>query len=108
MRIATEEVRLGGVTIAEGEAVMAINSSANHDETVFRAPGLLDLDRDHNPHLAFGHGVHHCVGAPVARIQVQEALAGLVRRLPGLCAAAPPVWKAGLTTRAPRTLPVTW
>lgn len=87
---------------------MAVNSSANHDETVFDDPGLLDLDRDHNPHIGFGHGPHHCVGAQVARVQLQEALAGLVRRFPELRAAAPPEWKTGLSTRAPRTLPVTW
>ncbi|MEU2869702.1 cytochrome P450 [Streptomyces olivoreticuli] len=108
LRVATEDVELGGVTIAEGEAVMAVNSSANHDETVFEDPGRLDLDRAHNPHLGFGYGVHHCVGAQIARVQLQEALAGLVHRLPDLRAAAPPRWKAGLKTRAPRTLPVTW
>ncbi|MEV7831924.1 cytochrome P450 [Streptomyces subrutilus] len=108
LRVATEEVRLGGVRIAEGEAVMAINSSANHDESVFDAPDLLDLAREHNPHLGFGHGVHHCVGAQIARVQLQEALAGLVRRFPGLRAAAPPQWKTGLKTRGPRSLPVTW
>ncbi|MEU3062909.1 cytochrome P450 [Streptomyces subrutilus] len=108
LRVATEEVRLGGVRIAEGEAVMAINSSANHDESVFDAPDLLDLSREHNPHLGFGHGVHHCVGAQIARVQLQEALAGLVRRFPGLRAAAPPQWKTGLKTRGPRSLPVTW
>ncbi|WP_116209354.1 cytochrome P450 [Streptomyces olivoreticuli] len=108
LRVATEDVELGGVTIAEGEAVMAVNSSANHDETVFEDPGRLDLDRAHNPHLSFGYGVHHCVGAQIARVQLQEALAGLVHRLPDLRAAAPPRWKTGLKTRAPRTLPVTW
>ncbi|MFI7292216.1 cytochrome P450 [Streptomyces anulatus] len=108
LRVATEEVRIGGIRIAEGEAVMAVNSSANHDESVFDAPGILDLARNHNPHLGFGHGVHHCVGAQIARVQLQEAVSGLLRRFPGLRAAAPPEWKTGLKTRAPRTLPVTW
>ncbi|MGW4229978.1 cytochrome P450 [Streptomyces sp. NPDC004980] len=108
LRVATEDIRMGGVRIAEGEAVMAVNSSANHDETVFESPGLLDLTRDHNPHLGFGHGVHHCVGAQIARVQLQEAVSGLVRRFPGLRAAGPPEWKTGLKTRGPRTLPVTW
>ncbi|MEK8143069.1 cytochrome P450 [Streptomyces sp. M10(2022)] len=101
LRVATEDVRISGVRIAEGEAVMAINSSANHDETVFDTPDILDLARDHNPHLGFGHGVHHCVGAQIARVQLQEAVSGLVRRFPGLRAAAPPEWKTGLKTRAP-------
>ncbi|MEV5675797.1 MULTISPECIES: cytochrome P450 [unclassified Streptomyces] len=108
LRVATEEMELGGNTIAEGDAVMAVNSSANHDETVFENPSLLDFDRDRNPHMGFGHGVHHCVGAQIARVQLQEALAGLVRRFPDLRAAAPPEWKTGLKTRAPRSLLVTW
>lgn len=108
LRVATEDVRLSGIRIAEGEAVMAVNSSANHDETVFDDPEILDLTREHNPHLGFGHGVHHCVGAQIARVQLQEAVSGLVRRFPGLRAAAPPEWKTGLKTRAPRSLPVTW
>lgn len=108
LRVATEDVRIAGIPIAEGEAVMAINSSANHDESVFDTPAVLDLTRGHNPHLAFGHGVHHCVGAQIARVQLQETLSGLLRRFPGLRAAAPPEWKTGLKTRAPRSLPVSW
>ncbi|WP_031223641.1 cytochrome P450 [Streptomyces roseochromogenus] len=108
LRVVTEDLELAGVTLRAGDAVMAINSSANHDETVFDAPDQLLLDRTRNPHLAFGHGVHHCVGAQLARVQLQEALAGLCRRFPALRAAASPVWKTGLKTRAPRTLPVTW
>ncbi|MFD5208680.1 cytochrome P450 [Streptomyces anulatus] len=108
LRVATEDVRIGGVRVSAGEAVMAVNSSANHDETVFDTPDILDLARDHNPHLGFGHGVHHCVGAPIARVQLQEAVSALVRRFPGLHAAAPPQWKTGLKTRAPRSLPVAW
>ncbi|MEV6671897.1 cytochrome P450 [Streptomyces sp. NPDC051172] len=108
LRVVTEDVELGGVTLRAGDAVMAVNSSANHDEAEFDDPERLDFGRVHNPHLAFGHGVHHCVGAHLARVQLQEALAGLVRRLPALRAAAPPLWKTGLKTRAPRTLPVTW
>ncbi|PSJ30378.1 cytochrome P450 [Streptosporangium nondiastaticum] len=108
LRVVTEDIELGGVTLHAGDAVMAVNSSANHDEAAFADPGRLDLGRVRNPHLAFGHGAHHCVGSHLARVQLQEALAGLVRRFPTLRAAAPPLWKTGLKTRAPRTLPVTW
>ncbi|TDC76473.1 cytochrome P450 [Streptomyces hainanensis] len=108
LRVATEDVTLGGVTIRAGEAVMAVMSSANHDETVFAEPEILDLTRTTHGHLAFGHGAHHCVGAPLARVQLQEALAGLIRHLPTLHAAGPPTWTSGLITRAPRTLPVGW
>ncbi|MFI6585457.1 cytochrome P450 [Embleya sp. NPDC050493] len=108
LRVATEPLTLAGVEIAEGDAVMAINSSANHDESVFDAPEILDLTRTPNPHLGFGHGVHHCVGAQLARVQLQEALTALTRRFPTLRPAAPVTWKFGLKTRAPRTLPVSW
>ncbi|MYS81525.1 cytochrome P450 [Embleya scabrispora] len=108
LRVATEPLTLAGVDIAEGDAVMAINSSANHDESVFDTPEQLDLTRNPNPHLGFGHGVHHCVGAQLARVQLQEALTALTRRFPTLRSAAPATWKSGLKTRAPRTLPVTW
>ncbi|MFE4515845.1 cytochrome P450 [Kitasatospora sp. NPDC056783] len=108
LRVAAEDVELGGVTIRGGEAVMAVNSSANHDDHVFDQPDRIDLDRAHNPHLAFGHGVHHCIGAPLARVQLQEALTGITRHFPTLRAAGPVTWKTGLTTRAPRTLPVSW
>ncbi|MGC0415584.1 cytochrome P450 [Embleya sp. AB8] len=108
LRVATEDLTLAGVRIGAGDAVMAINSAANHDETVFAAPEHLDLARTPNPHLSFGHGVHHCVGAQLARVQLQEALTALLARFPTLRAAAPPTWKTGLKTRAPRTLPVTW
>ncbi|MBV6699958.1 cytochrome P450 [Kitasatospora aureofaciens] len=108
LRVATEDVVLGGVTVKEGEAVVALTSSANHDERVYAEPALLDLTRAAPAHLAFGHGAHFCVGAQLARVQLQEALTGLVNHLPTLHPAGPPEWKRGQITRAPRTLPVTW
>ncbi|AZS83706.1 cytochrome P450 [Streptomyces griseoviridis] len=108
LRVTTGTVTLSGVEIAEGEAVIALTSSANHDEDVHPAPDLLDLTRAAPAHLAFGHGAHFCVGAQLARVQLQEALAALARRLPTLCAAGSPEWKRGQITRSPRTLPVRW
>ncbi|MFJ2112567.1 MULTISPECIES: cytochrome P450 [unclassified Streptomyces] len=108
LRVATEEMALGGVIIREGEAVMAVTGSANHDERAFPHPDLLDLTRDVRSHLSFGHGAHFCVGAQVARVQLHEALAGLTARFPTLYAAAPATWKSGLISRAPRSLPVGW
>ncbi|MGO4462717.1 cytochrome P450 [Streptomyces sp. M-16] len=108
IRVATEDVALGGITVAQGDAVLALTSSANHDESVYRAPDLLDLTRAAPLHLAFGHGAHFCVGAQLARVQLQEALRALTRLRPGLSAAGPAQWKTGRTSRAPRTLPVTW
>jgi cytochrome P450 monooxygenase OleP len=108
LRVAVAEVELAGVRIGRGEAVIALTSSANHDERAHPAPDLLDLTRAAPGHLAFGHGAHFCVGAQLARVQLQEALAALVRHLPGLRAGGLPEWKRGQIARAPRTLPVCW
>lgn len=109
MRVATDDVELDGVTIRQGEAVMVSIASANWDDSVFPHADQLDLTRTDNPHLAFGHGIHHCLGAHLARIELQAALDGLLRRFPLLRLAGPkhpPTWKSGMTVRAPRTLPV--
>jgi cytochrome P450 len=111
LRVVTEDLELGGVTLRAGEAVMPIVSSANRDESIFTNADQLDLFRTDNPHLTFGHGVHHCLGAQLARIELTEALGALLRRFPGLRLAGPehpPLWKTGLTVRAPRSLPVCW
>ncbi|WP_406447439.1 cytochrome P450 [Streptomyces sp. NBC_00876] len=108
LRVATEDVELSGVTVKEGEAVIALTSSANHDEGVHTEPDLLDLTRAAPAHLAFGYGAHFCVGAQLARVQLQEAIAGLVGHFPGLRAAGPADWKRGQITRSPRTLHVRW
>jgi cytochrome P450 len=111
LRIVTEDLELGGVTLRAGEAVMPIVSSANRDEAVFAQADQLDLFRTDNPHLTFGHGVHHCLGAQLARIELTEALGALLHRFPGLRLAGPehpPLWKTGLTIRAPRSLPICW
>ncbi|HEY8532977.1 MAG TPA: cytochrome P450 [Micromonospora sp.] len=110
-RYAREDVDLGGVRIRAGDAVIASLSSANRDETVFDDPERLDLTREVNPHVGFGHGVHHCLGAPLARMELQVALAALIDRLPGLRLAVPEselTWKSGLLVRGLRSLPVTW
>lgn len=111
LRVVTEDLELGGVMLRAGDAVMPIMSSANRDESVFTNADQLDLFRADNPHLTFGHGVHHCLGAQLARIELTEALGALLRRFPGLRLAGPehpPLWKTGLTIRAPRSLPVRW
>ncbi len=110
-RIATEPVELGGVRIGAGEAVFTSLPAANRDPAVFDRAGELDLTRPDNPHLAFGHGIHHCLGAQLARLELQVALSALLRRLPGLrlaVAEAEIPWKAGLLVRGPESLPVTW
>ncbi|WP_411113861.1 cytochrome P450 [Streptomyces sp. 029-5] len=108
LRVATVEVTLSGVTIGAGEAVVALMASANHDEDTFPRPDLLDLTREAPAHLSFGHGVHFCAGAQLARVQLQEALTGLTRHFPRLRAAGPADWKDERLSRAPRVLPVRW
>ncbi|MFE3866417.1 cytochrome P450 [Streptomyces goshikiensis] len=93
-RVALEDVELGGIEIKAGEGVIALISTANRDEETFggpdhRPPGKLDLDRDAHRHLAFGFGVHQCLGQSLARAELQIALATLFRRLPGLQLAVP-------------------
>jgi cytochrome P450 len=110
-RVTTEEVELSGVTLPAGVAVLPALSAANRDPAVFADPDRLDLTRTDNPHVGFGAGVHHCLGAQLARMELQEALRGLLRRLPGLRIAVPESelrFKSGLIIRSLETLPVTW
>jgi cytochrome P450 len=89
-RYAREEVTIGGVTIAPGETVHAVLGSANRDERQFDHPDDLDIAREPNRHLAFGQGVHYCVGAPLARLEGQIAINTLLRRFPDLRLDVPP------------------
>lgn len=110
-RYATEDLTLGGARISAGEPVIVAMASANRDDTVFDDPDRLDFAREANPHLGFGHGVHHCVGAQLARMELQVALTVLLDRLPGLRLAVDErdlTWKTGLLVRGLRTMPVTW
>ncbi|MEU7837910.1 MULTISPECIES: cytochrome P450 [unclassified Nonomuraea] len=84
LRIATEDVELGGVRIPAGDPVIPLFTSANRDEKVFPDAGTLDLERADNPHLAFGAGMHYCLGAQLARVELRVLLEELVRRLPTL------------------------
>jgi cytochrome P450 len=110
-RYAVQDLPLDGGVIRAGEAVLVHQAAANRDERVFADPDRLDFTRSPNPHLSFGHGPHHCLGAPLARMQLQVALATLLRRLPRLRLAVREEeipWKRGLSVRGPSALPVTW
>lgn len=110
VRIATEDVELTEMTVRAGEAVLASIVAADRDATVFAAPDRLNLGRADNPHVAFGHGIHHCLGAPLARVELQEAFTALPRAFPSLRLAVPEenlTWM-GLFSRRSSTLPVTW
>lgn len=110
-RITTEDVQLGGVTIPAGEPVVALYSGANRDPAVFTAPDQLDLSRETGLHLTFGAGIHHCLGAQLARMELQEALRGLLGRLPGLRLAVPVEhlrFSAPMAINCVAELPVSW
>ena len=110
-RVATQDVELSGVTVRAGEAVMVALHAANRDPSVFADAEELDLQRAHNHHVAFGHGAHHCLGAQLARMELQEALGGLLREFPDLRLAVPAeqvVWRTGGLVRGPTALPLAW
>ncbi|GAA3866413.1 hypothetical protein GCM10022243_35480 [Saccharothrix violaceirubra] len=89
LRIAKQDVELGGVTVRAGEGVMASIGAANRDPRVFPDPDTVRLDRAPNPHLALGVGIHFCLGAQLARIELGEALSVLINRFPRLRPARP-------------------
>ncbi len=89
LRVAIEDVELHGVQIKAGEGVMAALNSANRDPRAYDAPDELRLDRRDNKHMSFGFGPHFCLGAQLARIELQESLAALVRRFPRMSLAKP-------------------
>lgn len=111
-RVAVEDIPLSGQLIKAGEAVfVAHETAAALDPEVFEAPEEIRLDRTPNPHLTFGHGPHFCLGAHLARLEVQEVLTALARRLPGLRPAVDDKelqWVRGGLVRGLRALPVTW
>jgi cytochrome P450 len=107
-RIATEDVEVGGQVVRAGDAVLVQIHSADRDAAVFRDADELDLTREPNPHIAFGHGVHHCLGAPLARMELQVVFETLVKRLPGLRLAADVEWVSDRLVRGARGLTVAW
>ncbi|MEU0951532.1 cytochrome P450 [Streptomyces niveus] len=108
-RYATEPVELGGQSVAVGDPVLVVLAAADRDPERFADPDRLDLSRGDNKHLGYGHGIHYCLGAPLARLEGQTALRTLLTRLPDLRLAADPSdlrWRGGLIMRGLRTLPV--
>ncbi|WP_081915429.1 cytochrome P450 [Saccharothrix sp. NRRL B-16314] len=107
-RIATAEVELSGVTIKPGDAVFVDNLAANRDPSVFENPNDVDFHRAHNPHITFGHGAHHCIGAPLARMELQVAIGTLLKRFPLLRLDGDVTFKKGRLIRGPQALMVRW
>ncbi|MBZ6138117.1 MULTISPECIES: cytochrome P450 [Streptomyces] len=110
-RIALEDVDVRGTRIAAGDPVYVSYLAANRDPDVFPDPDRIDLDREPNPHLAYGNGHHFCTGAVLARMQTELLVDTLLERLPGLRLAVPAeqvAWRRKTMIRGPRTLPCAW
>ncbi|MFG3127189.1 cytochrome P450 [Streptomyces tendae] len=110
-RIALEDVEVHGTCIAAGDPVYVSYLAANRDPDVFPDPDRIDLDREPNPHLAYGNGHHFCTGAVLARMQTELLVDTLLERLPGLRLAVPAdqvAWRRKTMIRGPRTLPCIW
>ncbi|GAA3386706.1 cytochrome P450 [Cryptosporangium minutisporangium] len=106
-RWALEDIEVHGVRIPRGEEVALLFGSANRDSTVFPDAERLDLGRSPNPHISFGAGIHYCLGAPLARIELATSFETMIRRVPGLALAETPRWKSGYVIRGLETLQVT-
>lgn len=98
-RTATADVEIGGVLVRDGQKIASLLGSANRDETVFTNPTEMDITRDPNPHIGFGAGIHFCIGAPLARMEMTTSLPALFERYPTLELAAEPVRRPGFVLR---------
>ncbi|MGW4210818.1 cytochrome P450 [Lentzea sp. NPDC004789] len=107
-RYATEDVEVGGVLVRAGEPVVVDFAAANRDPRQFADPDALRFDRGENPHLGFGHGVHHCLGSQLSRIELQEGLRALLGGLPGLHVEGDVMWKIEMPVRGAQRMPVGW
>ncbi|MEV4311381.1 cytochrome P450 [Actinocrispum sp. NPDC049592] len=105
-RTATAEVTIGGVTLQPGDKIAALLGAAARDPEVFVRPDVLDVGRNPNPHIGFGAGIHYCVGAPLARVEISAALGALITRLPNLHLAAEPERRPEFVIRGLRYLTV--
>lgn len=111
LRFTTAPLDIGRVTIGADEIVLVCLGAANRDPARFADADGLDIGREQGAHLAFGHGPHFCLGAPLARVEGQVALSLLIGRLPGLRLAVPEgdlVWREGIFLRGLEALPVRW
>jgi cytochrome P450 len=98
-RTATEDTEIGGVKIAQGQKIAALLGSAGRDERVFDRADELDLTRDPNPHIGFGAGIHFCIGAPLARMEMTTSLPALIERFPALALAGEPARRQAFVLR---------
>ncbi|MGX4688972.1 cytochrome P450 family protein [Streptomyces sp. JNUCC 63] len=108
-RFAAQPLEIAGTVIGQGESVMIGLTAADRDAGRYPAPDRFDIHRDTRGHLAFGHGIHYCLGAPLARLETSTALRTLLHRAPALALDGPPgEWLSGMLIRGRRSLPVRW
>ncbi|MFJ7057961.1 cytochrome P450 [Streptomyces microflavus] len=111
-RFTTEPIDIGGTVIpGGGELVLVAMSDANRDPARYPDASRFDITRDARGHIAFGHGIHYCLGAPLARIEARVAIRSLLERCPELRLTADPAtldWRTGILMRGPLSLPVGW
>jgi cytochrome P450 len=108
-RFPTEDITVGGVTVPAGDTVLLSLSAASRDPARFPDPDRLDLGREASGHLALGHGIHYCLGAPLARAETEIALVALLERFPELALAEGGLrWRRSLRARGLVALPVTY
>jgi cytochrome P450 len=101
-----EDAEICGVRVPRGQELALLFGSANHDPAVFDRPDELELTRTHNPHMAFGAGIHFCLGAPLARVELDVSFSTLLRRLPRMEPVAEPEWKPNYIIRGLKELRV--
>jgi pimeloyl-[acyl-carrier protein] synthase len=108
-RIAAQDVEMRGKVLRKDDRLRWFISSANRDPEVFAHPDTFDITRDPNPHVAFGNGVHHCLGATLARLEGQEAFTALAQRFPSLHVETEELeYQPSINFRSLKALPVAW
>ncbi|MBD0748042.1 cytochrome P450 [Streptomyces sp. CBMA152] len=111
-RFTTEPVDIGGTVVpGGGELVLVAMADANRDPARYPEPSRFDIRRDARGHVAFGHGIHYCLGAPLARLEARIAIRSLLERCPDLALDIHPAavtWRSGMLVRGPESLPVRW
>ncbi|MDP6829834.1 MAG: cytochrome P450 [Alphaproteobacteria bacterium] len=109
VRLAKENIEMAGATIRAGERIFALVAASHRDRAIFERADDVDITRQQNPHVAFGFGIHMCIGAPLARIEGQEAFRTLLTRFDNFELASPELsWRDDFVTRGLETLPVTF
>ena len=106
-RTATSDVEIGGVLVKEGQKIASLLGSANRDESVFENPTEMDITRDPNPQIGFGAGIHFCIGAPLARMEMTTSLPALMVKYPNLRLTEQPVRRPGFVLRGYESVKVT-